>query len=211
MEISETPKKVDELHATQPICSYGATKLSIEHFLHVYRHLHGLEFVSLRISNPYGERQNPQLALGAATVFLHRALAQQPIEVWGNGSVVRDFIHARDVANAVYLATKENVTGVYNVGSGVGVSISELLQEISTILDMELHIRWLDGRPYDVPRIVLDSSKLKATCGWDCKHNLRDGLTRTADWLRTVRDFGPKKNQTRGSVTALERRVNRRH
>jgi UDP-glucose 4-epimerase len=201
---------VDESHATQPICSYGATKLAIEQHLYVQQHLHGLKFVSLRISNPYGERQNPLLALGAATVFLHRMMTQQPIDVWGDGSVVRDFIYAGDVANAVYLATTENVTGIFNVGSGVGISLRQLIDEISVILNVTPQVRWLESRPYDVPRIVLNSSKLKAAAGWNCSRSLREGIARTASWLRTVREFEPAKTQVQASVTTLDQRADRR-
>jgi UDP-glucose 4-epimerase len=114
---------VDESHSVRPMCSYGVSKLSIEHYLDVYRHLRGLDYVALRLSNPYGERQSPLRALGALTVFLHRTLKKQNVEVWGDGSVTRDFIYVGDVANAVYLATINPISGVYNVGSGVGLSL----------------------------------------------------------------------------------------
>ncbi len=201
---------VDELHPVQPLCSYAVTKLSIEYYLHIYRHLHGLDFVSLRISNPFGERQNPEVALGAVTVFLHRALNYQPIEVWGDGSVVRDFIYAGDVADAVYLATTTPVSGVFNVGSGVGLSLRGLIEEISNVLDVKPQIRWMPGRPFDVPRIVLDTSKLKAATGWTCTRTFREGLTRTANWLRTLRELEPAAGAPTGTITALSSRNRRK-
>ncbi len=82
---------VDETHAVRPMCSYGVSKLSIEHYLDVYKHLRGLNYVALRLSNPYGERQSPLRALGALTVFLHRTLRRQDVEVWGDGSVTPRF------------------------------------------------------------------------------------------------------------------------
>lgn len=177
---------VDENHAVQPLCSYGVCKHSIEQYLRVYKHLHGLDFVSLRISNPYGERQNPLQSLGAVTVFLHRALTNQPIEIWGDGSVVRDFIYAGDVSNAVYLSTINPVSGVYNVGSGIGRSLLELVDAVSATLGISPKVDWYPGRPYDVPRIVLNASKLQNVTGWSCKQNFLEGLTKTANWLRTL-------------------------
>ena len=70
---------VDEAHPVRPICSYGVSKLTIEHYLEVYKHLRGLDYVALRLSNPYGERQSPLRALGALTVFLHRTLKSEPV------------------------------------------------------------------------------------------------------------------------------------
>lgn len=201
---------VNEQHPVQPLCSYAVTKLSIEHYLHIYRHLHGLDFVSLRISNPYGERQNPEVALGAVTVFLHRVLNHQPIEVWGDGSVVRDFIYAGDVAEAVYLATTMPISGVFNVGSGTGLSLRDLITEIADVVDIKPQIKWMPSRPFDVPRIVLDSSKFRTATGWTCTRSFREGLTRTANWLRTIRDSEPGAAPQASTVSHIPRRAGRR-
>jgi len=175
---------VDESHRVRPICSYGVSKLSIEHYLSVYQHLHGLNYISLRLSNPYGERQNPHRALGAMTVFLYRTLRQQTIEIWGDGSVTRDFIYAGDVANAVYLATVRPLLGVFNVGTGIGLSLREVLAAISRVVGMEPNVVWLKSRPFDVPRVVLDTSKLRRAAGWECSTTLDEGIAATVAWLR---------------------------
>src|ERR1700682_3345618 len=107
---------VDESHPVRPMCSYGVSKLAIEHYLDVYKHLRNLDYVALRLSNPYGERQSPLRGLGGLTVFLHKTLKGQNVEVWGDGGVTRDFIYVGDVASAVYLATTKPISGVFNVG-----------------------------------------------------------------------------------------------
>jgi UDP-glucose 4-epimerase len=175
---------VDETHAVRPMCSYGVSKLTIEHYLDVYKHLRGLDYVALRLSNPYGERQSPLRALGALTVFLHRTLKHQNVEVWGDGAVTRDFIYVGDVANAVYLATVNPVSGVYNVGTGSGLSLRDILREIAEVVGCEPEVNWLPSRSFDVPRIVLDASKLKKATHWRCVVPLKDGVAMTADWLR---------------------------
>jgi UDP-glucose 4-epimerase len=182
-DIGDSPT-IDESHRVRPICSYGVSKLAIEHYLSVYQHLHGLNYVSLRLSNPYGERQSPHRALGALTVFLHRTLAQQTIEIWGDGSVMRDFIYAGDVANAVYQATSRPLKGVFNVGTGMGTSLRELLSEITLAVNIEPKIVWLKSRPFDVPRVVLDCTKLQKAGDWKCLTNMRDGISKTAEWLQ---------------------------
>jgi UDP-glucose 4-epimerase len=178
--------KVDETHAVRPMCSYGVSKLTIEHYLDVYRHLRGLDYVALRLSNPYGERQSPLRALGALTVFLHKSLRRESVEVWGDGRVTRDFIYVGDVANAVYLATVKPVSGIFNVGTGTGLSLREILVEISNVIGRETTVNWLASRSFDVPRIVLDATKLRRATDWNCVTPIQEGVAITADWLRNT-------------------------
>jgi UDP-glucose 4-epimerase len=175
---------VDEAHAVRPMCSYGVSKLTIEHYLDVYKHLRGLDYVALRLSNPFGERQSPLRALGALTVFLHRTLKGQNVEVWGDGRVTRDFIYVGDVANAVYLATVNPVSGIFNVGTGTGLSLRDILTHISQVVGIDPAVTWLASRSFDVPRIVLDSAKLRNATAWKHVTPLEDGIKITAEWLR---------------------------
>ncbi len=177
---------VDESHPVRPMCSYGVSKLTIEHYLDVYRHLRGLDYVALRLSNPYGERQSPLRALGALTVFLHRTLKRQGVEVWGDGGVTRDFIYVGDVANAVYLATVNPISGVYNVGTGKGLSLREILVQIAQVVGQEPSVAWLPSRSFDVPRIVLDATKLRKATDWSPSTSLDEGVALTAEWLRST-------------------------
>ena len=87
---------------TRPILSvsYGITKLAIEKYLLMFEMIHGIKANILRVANAFGERQRLGTAQGAVTVFLHHALRQQPIEIWGDGSVTRDYIYVDDVAEA---------------------------------------------------------------------------------------------------------------
>jgi UDP-glucose 4-epimerase len=176
--------KVDETHAVRPMCSYGVSKLTIEHYLDVYKHLRGLDYVALRLSNPYGERQSPLRALGALTVFLHRTLKRQNVEVWGDGSVTRDFIYVGDVANAVYLATTNPISGIYNVGTGTGLSLHDILAHITNVVGRQPEVTWMASRSFDVPRIVLDATKLSTATNWRSTASLDVGIQITADWLR---------------------------
>jgi UDP-glucose 4-epimerase len=175
---------VDETHSVRPMCSYGVSKLSIEHYLDVYKHLRGLNYVALRLSNPYGERQSPLRALGALTVFLHRTLRRQNVEIWGDGSVTRDFIYVGDVANAVYLATVNPISGIFNVGTGTGLSLRDILTHITRVVGIEPSVTWLASRSFDVPRIVLDATKLRKATDWNSVTSLEDGIEITAKWLQ---------------------------
>jgi UDP-glucose 4-epimerase len=84
---------IKESHPTEPICSYGIGKLAIEKYINLFHLLHGMEYCVLRLANPYGERQRIAAAQGAVAVFLDKALRNEEIEIWGDGSVIRDYFH----------------------------------------------------------------------------------------------------------------------
>jgi UDP-glucose 4-epimerase len=138
----------------------------------------------MRLSNPYGERQSPLRALGALAVFLHRALPRQFVEVWGDGSVTRDFIYVGDVANAVYPATVKPISGIYNVGTGTGLSLRDILRHISRVVGIEPSVAWLASRSFDFPRIVLNSAKIRNVTQWKHVTTFDDGIKITAEWLQ---------------------------
>lgn len=176
---------VDEKHPTNPVVSYGITKLTIEKYLQLYERLHGIKAISLRVANPYGERQRIETAQGAVGVFLHHALKGMPIEIWGDGSVTRDYIHVSDVAKAFVQAL--HYTGkhrVFNVGSGVGISINTLINELENALEQIVERRYLPGRPFDVPVSVLCTNLTRTELEWNPTVSMPEGIARTAEWMR---------------------------
>jgi UDP-glucose 4-epimerase len=175
---------ISEDHPTDPICAYGVSKLAIEKYLDLYHRLHGLNYSVLRLANPYGERQRTNASQGAVAVFLGKALRNQTIEIWGDGNVVRDYMHVSDTVNALYLASQAAQPTLCNIGSGRGVSINELLSVIETSLGRKLSVNYVPGRGFDVPRNVLDISRAQSLLGWTPKIELDVGIHRTIDWLR---------------------------
>ena len=176
---------IDERHPTEPLVSYGITKLAIEKFLVMFRHLHGLHPVILRVANPYGERQRIETAQGAVAAFLYRALRDEPIEIWGDGSVSRDYLHVSDVADAFARALAyEGSQHVFNVSSGTGTTLLELLGIIEQVRGAPLSVRFKPARPFDVPVSVLDNRLARGELGWTTTVGLREGIARTADWIR---------------------------
>jgi UDP-glucose 4-epimerase len=176
---------IDEKHPTNPEVSYGITKLAIEKYLHMYERLHGIKAITLRVANPYGERQRIETAQGAVGVFLHNAIKGIPIEIWGDGSVVRDYIHVSDVAAAFVKAL--NYTGeqrLFNVGSGAGTSLNELIGELEVALGRPLKRRYLPGRPFDIPVSVLCNDLSRRELKWTPLVSLSEGIARTAEWMK---------------------------
>jgi UDP-glucose 4-epimerase len=184
---------IAEHHETRPICSYGIHKLAIEQYLHLYHRLHGFDYSVLRISNAFGERQRPNASQGAVTVFLDKALRGQEIDVWGDGSVVRDYVYVRDVVSAFCEAARHTgMTKTFNIGSGRGTSVNELLSSIEALLGAPVSRRYLPTRPFDVPINVLDTSLAAEHLGWRPQHTFERGLSRTLEWLQTEYRRGHK-------------------
>jgi UDP-glucose 4-epimerase len=177
---------IPETHPTKPEVSYGISKLAIEKYLYLYSQLHGIEPITLRVANPYGERQRIETAQGAIAAFINRAVADRPIEIWGDGSVTRDYIYIKDLADAFTKALVYNgKEQVFNLGSGTGTSLNVLIDLIEKILNKPVTRTYKPGRPFDVPVNVLDCRLAEKELGWSAQRNLEDGLASTIDWYLT--------------------------
>jgi UDP-glucose 4-epimerase len=174
---------IPEESPTNPICSYGIVKLALEKYLELYRGLHGLNYVSLRISNPYGPRQDPNGKQGVISVFAAKMLQHKPLTLWGKGDTVRDFVHVRDIARLFYLAMVSKEQGVFNAGSGVGVSINDLIRMMSMELGVIPNIIRLEARKCDVPATVLSCRKARHSFGWVPEIPIEQGIREVGAWL----------------------------
>jgi UDP-glucose 4-epimerase len=176
---------ISETHPTNPDCSYGITKLGIEKYLRLYRKLKGLKTCSLRLANPYGEHQRFHAAQGATSVFCYKALKGEAIDIWGDGSVRRDFIYIGDVVEAIVRAVETpGAVGEINIGSGRATSLNELLDAIESAVGRKTVRNYLSSRAFDVPVNYLDISRAKTMLGWSPQVGLEQGLVRTVAWLR---------------------------
>jgi len=174
---------IDERHPTAPICAYGINKLTIEHYMRFYSKMHGIDMSSIRLSNPYGPFQNIRRAQGIIGTYCENIVSNQSLQIWGDGSVVRDFIYIDDVVTALEkVIGKAQGYNVYNLGSGTGTSINELVSTLSRVTSRELEFSYLPGRDIDVPVNVLDISKFKKDFSWDTKISLEDGMGFTLAW-----------------------------
>lgn len=185
-----TPKylPIDEQHPTDPLVSYGITKLAIEKYLLMFQRFYGIKSTILRVSNPFGHRQRVETAQGAVTVFLHRALHGETIDIWGDGSVTRDYIYISDVAEAFLHAVEYSGTeSVFNISSGIGTSLNELVDIIGNVLGKHVNCRYLEGRPFDVPVSILSNALAEQELGWRPQVTLKDGIARAVAWMTDQR------------------------
>jgi len=170
---------IPESHATEPTCSYGITKLAIEKYVALFHQLYGVDGIVLRVANPYGERQRMEASQGVVPVFLGRALRGEALEIWGDGSTIRDFLHISDVVAAL-LATAR-YTGscrTFNVGSGLGLSLRQLVELLEQELARPLAVTYQPGRGFDVPTNVLCIEQARRCLGWEPRVAVAEGLRR---------------------------------
>ncbi|MCJ8142808.1 NAD-dependent epimerase/dehydratase family protein [Ancylobacter sp. A5.8] len=183
---------VAEEHPLNPLNAYGAGKATAELYITAYARQYGLDCRVARLSNPYGAGQNLARGQGAVTTFLHRALNREPIVIWGDGEVVRDYIHIADVADglcALACMDEIGVHNVFNLGSGHGVSLNAVVAQLEAGLGRRLDVRREAARPYDVPVSVLDISRMRDILHWGPRLNLSDGIRRTLSDLEGGRLF----------------------
>ena len=179
-----TTHDLTESHPTDPISSYGITKLAIEKYLRLFEHLNGLTSISLRISNPFGPRQKIDGAQGAVAVFLGAALRGNTIAIWGDGSIVRDYVHVDDVVSAVGAALGyEGKERVFNIGSGRGRSLLDVISAVESATGARLEKVFSPSRLFDVQRNVLDITRAQRELHWSPKVSFADGVQSTAIWL----------------------------
>lgn len=166
-----------ENHATNPICSYGITKLTIEKYLDLFHKLHGLDYSILRVANPYGERQQTNKDQGAVAVFLQKALHREEIEIWGDGSIIRDYIYIGDVISALLAASDyAGAERVFNIGAGRGLTLNNVLDSIDKVIGYPTQRRYIAGRGYDVPSNVLSVERARQELGWSPRVGFEEGL-----------------------------------
>lgn len=178
---------ISEEHPTNPLSAYGIAKLAIEKYLALYAYLYKLDYRVLRLANPYGEFQSHLSGQGVIAAFVHKALQHQPVEIWGDGTIVRDYLYIGDVISAmISLISYDGSERIFNIGGGRGHSILELLSVIKGLLQYDIVSYRLSSRPCDVPVNVLDINRATSILGWKPTTPLHEGIKRVIDYQRTA-------------------------
>jgi UDP-glucose 4-epimerase len=173
-----------ETAPTEPISAYGINKLTIEKYLSLYRYLYDLDYAVLRIANPYGPFQTAHRRQGVVAALVQRALAGEPLEIWGDGTVVRDFVHVQDVVEGVLaVLLHAGPDRVFNIGSGVGRSVNGIVADLETLLGKTLSKTYRNARRADVPVNILDIGLIQRETGWSPRISWMDGLQNSMDWM----------------------------
>ena len=193
------PLKEDAI--TNPISSYGIQKISIEKLLYLYNYIYDLDYRIVRLANPFGPYQRPDGRLGVVTTFIYKAINNEPVTIYGDGSVIRDFIYIDDAIDAILNIAEGkgcDSTGkehkLFNVGSGEGLSINEVIKCIEKTLEKKMEIHYKEGRKSDVPVNYLDISLYESVYGKLVKHSLERGVEKTKKFFMEEIENGSEKN-----------------
>lgn len=176
----------DENHPVNPICQYGASKHTVEHYLYMYQVNYGLDYTVLRYPNVYGPRQDPHGEAGVVAIFTGKMLAGEPVTIYGDGEQVRDFVYVEDCARANLLAIhSDKSNGIFNLGSGVGTSVNQIFEALKEITGYRLKPIHEAAKVGETRRIYLSAEKAQAQLGWSPTVSLKEGLAKTVDYFMT--------------------------
>lgn len=177
---------IPEASKTEPLTAYGVSKLTIEKYLAHYRHTRGLDYRILRVANPYGPHQTISHNYGVIAVFLEKALAGLPIEIWGDGSTIRDYVYIDDVVQSIIKAMSyEGPEHIFNIGSGRGLSLNEVVKAIENQLKRPIEVKYTSNSFGNVPVNILDISRAAKFLKWYPEFNFDVGLKKTVEWIKT--------------------------
>jgi UDP-glucose 4-epimerase len=177
---------VPEDAPTSAFGAYGRLHLECEDSVLAASRDHGLQARILRCATVYGEHQHPNRGQGAVVTFLHRIENGEPIDLYGGGATIRDYVHAGDVAKAAIALIDRGGPAVINVGSGNGTSLIDLLRMVERQLGREAQVRQHEERGFEVHQIVLDTKLLHQTVELEIT-DLPAGIARTHRWLLSGR------------------------
>jgi len=173
-----------EDHPVNPEAPYGVSKHTVEHYLYLWKLLHGLDYTVLRYPNVYGPRQNPHGEAGVNAIFIGLMLEGKRPRIFGTGEQVRDYLYVDDVVEANRIALERGSGEMVNIGTGVGTSVNDIFRELKAILDFAGDPIYEAPRPGEIQRIYLDATRAKEKLGWAPKVTFADGLRRTVEWSR---------------------------
>ncbi|OGW12878.1 MAG: UDP-glucose 4-epimerase [Nitrospirae bacterium GWA2_42_11] len=179
------PYPTSEECIPRPISPYGISKLTGEHYLFYYNVSYGLNYVVLRYANVYGPRQDPFGEAGVVAIFNQKILRDEQPVINGNGMQTRDYVYVDDVVDAVITSTYNDISDVFNVGTGVETSVNELFRHLIEITGKS-HIKEVHGQAKkgEQLRSCLSYDKIRKALDWEPRVPLREGLTRTVEFFR---------------------------
>lgn len=184
-----TPPNAETLRK-EPDSPYAIAKLSVEYYLAYYARIHGLDTTALRLGNVYGPRQDPHGEAGVVAIFCGRILGNEPLMVFGDGLQTRDYVHVRDVVDALIaviaadLGTAETMDSrSFNIGTGIGSPVLDLTRILLAASGSRVDVHHAPRRTGEQQHSYLDISKAAAALGWTPRMSLESGLAETYQWF----------------------------
>jgi UDP-glucose 4-epimerase len=177
----------DEDHPINPICPYGASKHTVEHYLYMWMTNYGLPYTVLRYPNVYGPRQDPHGEAGVVAIFTGQMLSDKQVVINGDGEQERDFVYVGDCARANLLALEnEGSNGIFNIGSEKGTTVNEIFNGLAEIMEYTKEPEYGPAKLGETRRIYLEAKKAREFLGWSPEVALEEGLQKTVEYFKTV-------------------------
>jgi UDP-glucose 4-epimerase len=178
-------EKINEESLTQPVSPYAIGKLTIEHYLRYFKHHYGLNYLVYRVANPYGAGQNIHGKQGVIPIFLNLAFQKEPVTIFGDGGMVRDYLYITDLIDMISASyDKDNRHNEYNIGSGHGATINQLIKIIEKKANYKLSKKHVDTPDTYIEKIVLDTSRFVSEFKIKPSISLEEGISKTWDYVR---------------------------
>lgn len=183
----ESPTPED--HPTNPISSYGIVKLAIEKYVSLFGKLYGLDYRILRMANAYGEGQASNGVQGLIPIAIWKAINNLPIEIWGDGTIIRDYIYISDIVDAfIKVSNYQGSERIFNIGTGIGISINTIMQSIDKLVDQPINVIYNEHRQYDVDVNVLNNDLARKELNWTPVVDIKTGLKKVYEYLSNRED-----------------------
>ncbi len=181
---SHVPWKESDLDL-KPISPYASTKLSCEFMAHVYSYLYGIQFIGLRFFTVYGPRQRPDLAIHKFFSKLYQGL---PLDIYGNGSTMRDYTYIGDALNGIMSALKYDASQfeLINIGSNSPIKLLDLIAAIERVSGKKALLNFREDQPGDVPVTYADTSKAYELLGFSNSTPILKGLDEFHQWFKKM-------------------------
>ncbi len=177
---------VDENHTCSPKSPYGLSKLTVENYIKYFSKSKGLKHLIVRPANIFGPRQNPYGEAGVVSIFANSMLNNNNVSIFGDGNDFRDYIYVNDVVNFIQKAIEKNVSGIFNVGTGIPTTTNEVFSNLAEILNYTKKPNYLPRRPGDIKGITLNTQKALKEINWRPTTKFEHGLKETISFLKSV-------------------------
>lgn len=166
-----------------PLSPYGIAKSSVEKYLYYCYKTHNLPFVSLRLANVYGPRQDPLGEAGVVAIFSKKLLNNEQPIINGTGEQTRDYVFVEDVVEAFMLSAHTDKIGLFNVGTGQEISVNQIFEILKKTINSPIQPNYGPAKPGEQQRSALDYFKIKKELSWEPAINLEQGLEKTVNWF----------------------------
>ncbi|MFA6422447.1 MAG: NAD-dependent epimerase/dehydratase family protein [Candidatus Buchananbacteria bacterium] len=182
-EVAEIP--IREESEANPINFHGIMKLMIEKYVKLYGLRHNFNYIIMRPSNLFGRIPEASRIQGAVDIFIKKALANELIEIWGNGEVIRDYIYIDDMVDLMIKIIDSDIKNTtINIGSGTGHSLNTIIKKIKEKLELEIEVKYMPARGFDIACNILDIAKAQNLYNWHPKVNLEMGIEKTIEKIK---------------------------